>query len=195
MFAKTLAIAIVLAGTAGASASYVHNHSIPWRTVWHEATRVRPPLAPAPYDVAKFVPAKHYRFCRNQFRTKMTHLPLARKQEACKCFDRTVQSWTLDMQQARKIVSLGKTVMAENPAARAFSNIGRMQQLGGNGPEHQRHVLASQLRDQAWHIQKDYRDTLNGKGGKAVVANPLLLIAANYKVERVFAKCGMNGSW
>lgn len=195
MFAKTLAIAIVLAGTAGASASYVQNNSIPWRTVWQEATRVRPPLAPLPDDAANFVPAKHYRFCRSQFRSKMTHLPLAGKQEACKCFDRTLQGWSPEMQQAAKLVTLGKSVMADNLAARAFSNIGRMQQFDGSGPTHQQQVLASQMRDQVWNIKSNYRFAVKEKGGEDVIANPLLLIAANYRIERVFAKCGINGAW
>jgi len=195
MFAKTLAIAIVISGSAGAAASYVHNHSVPWRTVWQEATRFRPPLAPAPHDVANFFPAKHYRFCRNEFRTKMTHLSLARKQEACKCFDRTVQGWSPGMQQASKIVVLGKSVMSDNPAARAFSRIGTMPQPGGRGSAHRQQVRVSQARDQAWRIEKNYRNALTGKGGKAVVANPLILIAANYRVERVFVKCGISGSW
>ena len=195
MYAKILTVAIVLSSTAGAGANYIQNHSVPWRTIWEEATRFRPPLAEEPREAANFYPDKHYRFCRNEFRSKMTHLSLARKQEACKCFDRTVQGWSPGMQQATKIVVLGKSVMADNRSGRAFSSIGMMEQRGGRGSAHQQQVLASQQRDQVWRIEKNYRDTLTGKGGKAVVANPLMLIAANYRVERVFAKCGISGSW
>jgi len=191
MFAKTLAIAVVLAGAAGAGAGYLQRHPVSWDGVWHQMTAFRGPLTGETKTPEHYVAGKQYRFCRSEFRTRMKSLALGDKQEACNCFDRTFQSWSPGMQQAAKLVILGKATMAANPAERAFSRIGAMPQ---GGATHQRQVWASQTRDQVWHVQKNYRDALSGKGGGDVVANPLLLIAANYRVERVIAKCGIDGA-
>jgi hypothetical protein len=192
MFAKTLAIAIVLSGTAGAAASYVqHNPVVPMETIWREATAFRPPLAPPPKPVAKYVPGKHYRFCRNEFREMMSKLSQAERRNACKCFDRHFQTWSPELQQASKLVLHGTAAFTMDPSKRDPA-----QQLRGSNTHnlsgHQRQVLIAQSRDQAWRFQKNMQKSFSRDAVSNAFANPLMLFAANFRIDRVANKCGMT---
>jgi len=192
MFAKTLSIAIVLSGTAGAGASYVqHNPMPPLETIWEEATTFRPPLAPKPPPVANYVRGKNYQFCRSEFREKMRKLTLTEKHTACKCFDRHFRTWSTRMQQASKVTILGKAALTMDPGKRAFSSLPAWQG-SRNAPNHQSQVRASQARDQIWRIEKNFHDTVSQNGAANAFSNPLLLLAANYRIDRVVSKCGMT---
>ena len=90
MSAKTIAIAIILAGTAGAAAGYFQRNPDTMQTLWQQATVMRGPMAGSDSASEPGTSGQDYRYCRAEFADILKRKSQSERAAACACFEKEI---------------------------------------------------------------------------------------------------------
>lgn len=194
MYAKVLTVAIVLSSTAGAGASYIQNHTIPWNKVWYELTAFqRGPLATETANSSNqpYRRSEYFDLCKRGFERKLSKLSYGQRQQGCICMDKAISSWS-QTQQDRALFAFGQIQF--DYGYDRYSAPKQRKQIGRKS-QHQRNVEMAHKRSnwrEAEREAKSYVQRLQGMN--PIWMNPVAHVWSVDRLEKLAARCGIIGA-